>query len=413
MFVMGGHRMLLNTIKSHTITICAFLLLGLFSGSTLAVVHIIENSHFTMLAPDPNAPGWIITPEPANDVLGTFDDSMICDDIACTLTGSMTLATNTPFFGIVPIWHHIRVFKQGTYTIDTNCTIEDIEGGITDCGGSPLTLVVGPGQLGAHILFDWASVTDIDIAVVWNFFDTFPTTGSQIWNLASTDGNGDGIPGIPMVDGPLAEANFSANFNINMDPPFALSGVSVAINVFGGTTQECTEVGGSDVQMITETILYGDEVLDTIEWIVDGASTGFGETITPFLELGTHTIDVLATTESGATGVDSVSVNIVDTIPPVIDVAFLDSMTGTPIDSISKNRLHFVTTRYSSSDVCDSDPTSEGDLTAFSVESGDTISILGRNNSIVLETSSIELSVIANDASGNTARDKATLSISN
>ena len=261
-------------------------------------------------------------------------------------------------------------------------------------------------------MFDWASVTDIDIAVVWNFFDTFPTTGSQIWNLASTDGNGDGIPGIPMVDGPFADANFSANFNINMDPPFALSGVSVAINVLGGTTQECTEFGGSDVQMTTETILYGDEVLDTIEWIIDGESAGFGETITPFLELGSQTIEVLATTESGSTGVDSVTVNIVDTIPPVIDVAFLDSMTGAPIDSISKNRMHFLTTTYSSTDVCDSAPISEGNVTAFSVESGDTISVLGRKNSVVLQTSSIELSVTASDESGNTSKERAILSVS-
>ena len=65
-----------------------------------------------------------------------------------------------------------------------------------------------------------------------------------------------------MVDG--AFPGLSINFNLNMDPPFDLSGVAVSINVDGGTTQECMETDGSTVTMTAETTLFGDEVLSSI-----------------------------------------------------------------------------------------------------------------------------------------------------
>ena len=396
--------MQLNSIKSHIIMLCVVLLLGLASGPALAVIHTITNSNFTFL--DPN--GFPVGS--ADDVFGTFDDSRLCSDVTCTRTGSMTLESNTPFFGFLWTAHDIRVFTEGAYTFDTSCTGAQIAAGITNCGGgAPLTLIVGPGQLGLHGLWDWAASTDIDVAIVWNFFDTFPTTGLQIWNLASTDGNGDGVPGIPMVDGPFPP--FNVNYNLNMDPPFDLSGVSVAIDVIGGTAQECTETGGSTVTMEAETTLFGDEVLSSIEWTIDDAHAGFGETISPFLELGSHAVEVLATTTSGATSMDSETVNVADTSPPTVDAAFFDSRSGNPISVISRNGAHFVTTNFSAADVCDPDPQSEGVVTAFEVESGDTIKIQGNKNTIQLETSTLELSVTGTDASGNARTEKAILSI--
>ena len=402
--------MILNTNRSYNIGLyLVVLFLGLTPGSASAVVHIISNSNFTML--QGNQP----LPDPAFDVLGTFDDSMLCDSVSCTLSGSMTLTSNTFFlFGPWAI-HDIRVFTEGTYTFDTNCRGADIVAGITDCGGgAPLTLIVGPGQLGMHGLWklpaDSPNPTVTNVAVVWNLFDTFPLTGAQIWNLASTDGDGDGFPGIQVVDGPFAGA-VSINFNLNMDPPFGLSGVTVAIDVIGGTTQECLETGGSTVTMEAETRLFGDEVLSSIEWTIDGAHAGFGETISPFLQLGSHDVEVLATTASGATNTDSERVNVADTSPPTVDAAFVDSRSGNPISVISRNRVHFVTTDFSADDICDPDPLSEGVVTAFEVESGDTIKIQGNKNTIQLETSTLELSVTGTDASGNARTEKAILSI--
>jgi hypothetical protein len=345
--------MIFNTIKSLTIKLCAVALLGLASGVTLATVHTISNSNFTILDPS----GFPL-PEPANDVFGSFDDSMLCDSVSCTLSGSMTLASNTPFFGMLWTAHDIRVFTEGTYTFDTNCTGADIAAGITNCGGgAPLTLIVGPGQLGMHSLFDWAGWQDMDVAIVWNLHDFFPTTGSQIWNLASTDGNGDGIPGIPMVDGPLL--GFNVNFNLDMDPPFDFAPVSVTIDVIGGTTQECTD-----------------------------------------------------TATAGDTDTDVVTVDVVDTIPPSVDVAFLDSRTGEPISEVSGSRVHFVTTSFDASDVCDPAPQSQGVVTpVFAVSNGDTIKIQGNNQKVQLPTSALELSATATDASGNTGSGQAILII--
>lgn len=401
--------MILKTIKSHTIKLCAAALLGLASGTSLATVHIIDDSNFTILDP-----GGFPIPDPAYDVFGSFDDSMLCDDVSCTLSDGMTLASNTPslFFGP---WtaHHIRVFTEGTYIFDTFCTGADIEAGITNCGGgTPLTLIVGPGQLGMHGLidYDWLG-SDIDMAVVWNQYDTFPLTGTQIWNLASVDGDGDGVPGIAMVDGPFAFLGFNVNFNLDMDPPFS-TGVSVTINTIGGTTQECTETGGATVTLTTDISLFGDAELASIDWIVDGENSGSGVSVTPFLTLGSHTVEAVATTTAGDTDTDAVIVNVVDTIPPSVDVGFLDSRTGELISEVSGSRMHFVTTAFSATDVCDLTPQTQGVVTpVFAVSDGDIIKIQGNNQRVDLPTSDLELSVIANDASGNTASGQAILII--
>jgi hypothetical protein len=394
-----------KAIKNYVIKLYAVVIIVVASSSSSAAMHTIGNSNFTFyFGEDPV--------DSADDVSGTFDDSKLCSDVKCTHSGSMSLASNTTFFGMLWTLHDTRVFTEGTYTFDTNCTGAQISAGITDCGGGvPLTLIVGPGQLGLHGLWDWGTAAkDMDVAIVWNLFDTFPTSGSQVWNLASTDGNGDGAPGIPMVDGPFIGA--SIVYNLNMDPPFDLSGVSVAIDVIGGTTQECTETGGSIVTITAETTLFGDEELASIEWTIDGSNVDFGETITPFLELNSHTIEVMATTISGSTSTDALTINVADTSSPTVNVAFLDSRTGDPINVINSNKMHFVTTSFSATDVCDTNPMSEGGVTAFAVESGDTIKIQRNKDTIQLETSTLELSVTATDASGNANTEKAILSIS-
>ncbi|TNG03364.1 MAG: hypothetical protein EP297_00395 [Gammaproteobacteria bacterium] len=397
---------MINTLdKLRFFHVYILILLCSFASNSFAVIHVISNSNFTMLDP---VGIWIPS---SDDVYGTFDDAKLCSDVACTLVDGMTLASNTPFFGIPWIAHDIRVFTQGTYTFDTNCSGDDIASGITDCGGEPLTLRVGPNQLGAHILFNWNVNEDIDVVVVWNINDTFPyPTASDMYNLASTDGNGDGIPGIPMVEYPFP--GFNINFNLNMDPPFDLSGVSVAIEVTGGDTQECTEIGGSVVYMTAEYTLYGGEVLESIEWFVDGDAAGTGESISPFLNLGQHAIEVIATTTSGATSSNSVTVDVTDTVAPSINLKFLDTRTSTEITTISKNKMSFVTASYSATDVCDLNPQTAGSVTAFDVESEDIITVLGRHNSIQLMTTSLALRVTATDASGNASDEQTTLSVS-
>ena len=185
----------------------------------------------------------------ATDVSGTFDDTLICTDVSCT-DFSMTLESSQTFNGLLWTAHDIRTFSEGSYTFDTNCTGADIAAGTTDCGGgAPLDLTVGAGQLGAHMLFDWGTQADIDVAVVWNIDDSFGSpiydgagtanedltqTPTRIWNVASKDGNGDGIQGIPMVDG--AFVGFNANFNLDMVPPFSLPNIPPTAFDFSAST---------------------------------------------------------------------------------------------------------------------------------------------------------------------------------
>ncbi|MFC1589228.1 immunoglobulin-like domain-containing protein [Pseudomonadota bacterium] len=160
---------------------------------------------------------------------------------------NMTIATDgpTPFQSNVWYAHHVRVFEGGiggiTYTFDTTCTVAQVEAGESaDCTGNPLpelqterylSMTVGQGQFGAHMLFDWGVNSNIDVVIVWdqNAAWTDPTgQGDALndlwldccgaapavdteWELVSTDVNGDGINGAPMVDG--AFVGFYANFN--------------------------------------------------------------------------------------------------------------------------------------------------------------------------------------------------------
>ena len=182
---------------------------------------------------------------------GTNDATMVWDGNAYNSssdytgpdsTANIAASSTAPFFGHSWTAHDIQMFTPGSYSFDVT-----LGGGNTESG--LLTATVGAGQLGMHLLWDWNGNNNVDVFVVLaqnslfgsgvvsstnsscsaNFTGTItknclydgPQYGSagaptqnQKWLLASTDGNGDGIMGIPMaVGGPLAgmDINFSAN----------------------------------------------------------------------------------------------------------------------------------------------------------------------------------------------------------
>ena len=145
----------------------------------------------------------------ANDVIFTWDGTLYTDPLTQTTPNiSLMSATPTPFFGFPWTVHDARAFGPGSYSFDTG-------------NGTPLNLEVGPDQIGAHLLFDWNIFPDIDMVLLWNRNTTvdgeiYDSPAGQVFGLASADGNGDGIPGIPMVDGPFP--GFTANFNIRSVP---------------------------------------------------------------------------------------------------------------------------------------------------------------------------------------------------
>jgi hypothetical protein len=168
-------------------------------------------------------------------------------------TANITAVSTQLFFNAEWTAHDIQVFVPGTYSFDTT-----VDGGNPESG--ILNVVVPEGQLGLHMLFDWNGNFNIDVFVVSDpntvfgagiarssqttaygnlcdlgtvqncLFDgkAFGTDGKplgdKVWMMASVDGNGDGIMGIPMAPGgPFADfgANFNMDFDVSNFPPVA------------------------------------------------------------------------------------------------------------------------------------------------------------------------------------------------
>jgi hypothetical protein len=207
-----------------------------------------DSANFTMLS----ALGYVVGG--TNDVQMAWDGDGFTASSDYTGPGSyanVTASSTAPFFNHTWTAHDIQVFVPGSYSFDTT-----IGGGNPEAG--TLSMTVGAGQLGMHMLFNWNGNNNIDVVVVAqpssifgsgllystttntkgqfkcdaNFtgtktanclFDGGPygsagqPTKNQVWMMASTDANGDGVMGVPMAaGGPFA--GFNANFNATMTP---------------------------------------------------------------------------------------------------------------------------------------------------------------------------------------------------
>jgi len=203
---------------------------------------------------------------------GTNDVSMVWDGNAYSSSSdyigpggpaNVTASSTQPFFGHTWTAHDIQVFIPGTYSFNTA-----LGGGNPESG--TLTATVGSGQLGMHMLFNWNGNNNIDVFVVANPSSVFGSgigrslagtttsgankcdvavtknclwdgaklgpdgkpAGSKVWMMASSDGNGDGVMGIPMAaGGPFA--GFNANFNATLTPQPKPIPVPAAVWLFG------------------------------------------------------------------------------------------------------------------------------------------------------------------------------------
>jgi hypothetical protein len=139
-----------------------------------------------------------------NTVTGVIDTTLLCTDVPCSDVGA-TLVTDQPFEGLLWKAEPVFLYGEGTWTFEA-CPGDNS----TQCDDPPpprpLTMTVKPGQLGAHMLFEWGNTQDIDVVVVWDV-----DCGS--FQLTTTDPDGDGILGVSMVDGPFR--NFNAAFDMN------------------------------------------------------------------------------------------------------------------------------------------------------------------------------------------------------
>jgi hypothetical protein len=216
-----------------------------------------DSANFTTLTPAGYSMGL---DGGANDVSMMWDGNAYnasSDYTGPGLPGSaanMTLSSSDRFLGYTLAAHDIQVFVPGTYSFDVTLqTLASPNFANGEIG--TMNVTVPTGMLGTHMLFDWGGNNNIDVFVVFAsdsvfgagigrsttntssggnncdnagtaaikncLFDGKPTgsagkpLGSQVWMLASVDGDGDGVMGIDMpAGGPFA--GFSANFNANL-----------------------------------------------------------------------------------------------------------------------------------------------------------------------------------------------------
>jgi hypothetical protein len=187
-----------------------------------------------------------------NNVTFTWDGTAFTSSTDYTGPGgasNATLSSPTSFLGIGWTMHDVQIFGSGTYSFDTAAG-----GAAGDFETSMLSMTVGAGQLGVHMLMDWNENYNIDILNVWNISSAFSDCGttvvdsaasnclwtgnpnsagnnaSTVFLLASTDNDGDGTLGIPMVAGGPFEYH---NFNFNLHGTMTVVPVPAAIWLFG------------------------------------------------------------------------------------------------------------------------------------------------------------------------------------
>ena len=303
-----------------------------------------------------------------------------------TVNGSMAVDPFS-FFGLQWFTRSVELLGSGTFTR-------------SDGSGGTISTTVNPGQLGAYMEFEWGP-TVLPNFMVWDINSS--ANGSS---YTTTDSDGDGIAGQAFVVGPFVGFSLGYDFIVGDPPP----DIDISISAAGGTTKECSETDGSMIEISASVTLIGNAELGAIEWFVDGQTAGTGVTITPFLALGTHTVDSLASTTTGETDSDSLILTVRDTSPPVLDVAFIDQA-GNPVTATSAG--NFVNASIIATDICDPAPATDGTaVPVFAVNNGDNIKIQsGKVNTVELPTTAIELSASATDASGNSTSGMAVLSI--
>ena len=170
-----------------------------------------------------------------NDVAFTWDGTLNTNALSNNVNA--TLSTNAIIVGGTSVAQDVRVFGPGDYVFDTGLdSALTTDFGTTNLGGTPLRLTVGPGQMGVHGLFHYGTgsattvcgkpACNIDLVFLWDVNAVYKGSDNddsnlgakgQVFNFSSVDGNGDGVPGIPVVDGPFA--GFNTVYNLNITAP--------------------------------------------------------------------------------------------------------------------------------------------------------------------------------------------------
>ena len=146
-------------------------------------------ANFTMLSASGGTVGSF------NDVVGSIGG------------GTWSVASPSHFFGNIWNAHSGTTFGPGSYTFDT------VEGGVYT------GVVVGAGQVGGHILFDWGTATNTDVVNVWDVSTVGATTTyTPVDVIAGNPLGPDGVLGVPMLDGPFPGMSPVFDFTVTTVP---------------------------------------------------------------------------------------------------------------------------------------------------------------------------------------------------
>ena len=202
----------------------------------MGVSHAASMSSATFIMYDPSG----------NLVSNTCGASGNCPNgVDPTLTGTIGngvwgVASSETFFGSNWVAKGGTTFGPGTYTFDT------LKGGTPN--PQYTGIIVGPNQVGGHILFDWGSADSttacsvaecsIDVVNVWNLtvagsvttYTSQDVTANRATGAGATVIGPDGIPGVPIQDS-ATFLNFSPNFDFTVDA--AVIPVPAAVWLFG------------------------------------------------------------------------------------------------------------------------------------------------------------------------------------
>ena len=182
---------------------------------------------------------------------------------------------------------------------------------------------------------------------------------------------------------------------------------SVTIQLTGGAFRECSAHDGNIIEASADINTTNLNDITSINWLLDDDHVGLGESVNVLTPIGSHNLAVVVDTVESGIIESSVEVVVIDTTSPDLGIHFINEKNGQEVTEVSSKGIKFVTVVYDVLDVCDPAPMVSGISSPVKLtNNGDTITIIRQ-----LQTSAVNVSAKATDASGNVVRNEALLLI--
>ncbi len=224
-------------LTKTTLATAVLLALGIGGAYSAVTDTGTTGNNFTMLGGTGGLTGG------NNDTTFTWDGTLRTSVV--TSGSNATLSSVTAFFGKTWTAKNVNVYGPGTYVFDTTSPVGT---GIQCTANCNYTLTVPDGYLGAHMLFDWSTSTNIDVVNLWKISQPGDSTGSWVGSggeLGTGGASSDPFCAAPLTIGgcntaPNPNGNTSSTvFSlISVDTPastISKSAEPTEINLYHGT----------------------------------------------------------------------------------------------------------------------------------------------------------------------------------